>query len=48
MTQARYEYIKLFSENNDNLPDGAFFALAEEYDIDLDDWIEFSENTKCN
>lgn len=36
--------MKLYSDTNDDMPDGAFFALAEEsYGWDVDDWIEYSE-----
>jgi hypothetical protein len=31
---------KEFSEMFDDLPDGAFFAMAEEFGIEIDDFIE--------
>lgn len=28
---------------NDDLPDGAFFAMAEEQGITSDDWVEYAD-----
>lgn len=44
MTKQRYEEICSFVIAFDNLPDGAFFALAEEqYGITIDDWAEYGD-----
>ena len=33
-----------FSRDYDDLPDGAFFCLAEEYGITVDDWAIYAEH----
>lgn len=42
--QAQYEAMEQFREDYDDLPDGAFFALAEElHDWSVDDWVWLAE-----
>lgn len=38
-----FQKIARFRDEYDDLPDGAFFAIAEEQDIDVDDWAWFAE-----
>ncbi len=39
-----YVKMKKFNDDNSNMPDGAFYALAEEmYNWDVSDWAWFSE-----
>ena len=38
-----FQTIKLFNDTHDDLPDGAFFALAEEQGITVDDWAWFAD-----
>lgn len=38
--------IKAFNDINVDMPDGAFFALAEEQGIDVDDWAWFADECK--
>lgn len=40
MASLKYQKCKKFAQRYFDLPDGAFFALAEEQGIDMDDWIE--------
>jgi hypothetical protein len=43
----QYLLMKSYSEVHDDMPDGAFFALAEEmHGWDIDDWVWFSEVQK--
>jgi len=43
-TDPQYIAMKEFCVENDDMPDGAFFALAEDmHDWTIDDWIWFSE-----
>ena len=42
----RFEDMRDFSEEFDDMPDGAFFALAEERGITVDDWLRFNEECK--
>jgi len=36
--------MRQWSNDNDNMPDGAFFALAEEiHDWGVEDWVELAE-----
>lgn len=39
----RFAEIKAFNDANSDMPDGAFFAMAEEEGIDMDDWAWFAE-----
>ena len=39
----RYERINDFRLTYDDLPDGAFFALAEEQGIGVSDWVWFAK-----
>ena len=41
--QSRFEEIAAFRDTYDDLPDGAFFALAEEQGITTDDWVWFAK-----
>ena len=43
MHDERYEEIDAFRLKNDDLPDGAFFALAEEQGIGPSDWVDWVE-----
>ncbi len=43
MTEKRFERIAKFRDTYDDLPDGAFFALAEEQGISVDDWAWFAK-----
>lgn len=36
----RIEKREQFAADHDDMPDGAFFALAEEHGIGIDDWVE--------
>lgn len=38
-----YWRIRAVRDALDDLPDGAFFAAAEEMGVDVDDWVFFSE-----
>ena len=38
-----FNTIKDFNDTFVDMPDGAFFALAEERGIEVDDWAWFSE-----
>lgn len=43
--QEKLEEMMAFSAMYDDLPDGAFFALAEEQEgWNTDDWVWYSEN----
>ena len=44
----RYRRIDEYRLRMDDLPDGAFFAAAEEEGIDVDDWGWFSEVNELN
>lgn len=45
----KYRDMKAYQEANDNMPDGAFFAMAEEVNgWDAEDWGWFSEVTELN
>lgn len=39
---SRYDTINEFRIQHDDLPDGAFFAIAEEQGITIDDWAWFA------
>lgn len=39
----RYERINEFRIENDDMPDGAFFALSAEQGISVDDWAWFAD-----
>jgi len=46
---ARWSKIDFYRRHYDELPDGAFFALAEDsFGIDVDDWAWFSQVKKSN
>lgn len=38
-----FDKMKDFSNENDGLPDGAFFALAEEQGIQIEDWEWYAD-----
>lgn len=38
-----FEEINNFRLEFDDLPDGAFYALAEEHGIEIDDWAWFAD-----
>jgi len=39
-----FDKIERYNIDNEDMPDGAFFALAEaEYDIGLDEWAWYAE-----
>ena len=42
MNKEKIKQISNFSAIFDDMPDGAFFALAEEQGIDEDDWFEYN------
>lgn len=42
-TDLRYETIDRFRLDNDDLPDGAFWAKASEEGIEVEDWEWFSK-----
>lgn len=44
----RYKDIAEFRDTFDDLPDGAFFAMAEERGIDVEDWGWFAEVEQLN
>ena len=45
--EEHFENMKLFNDQNADMPDGAFFALAENlHDWDIDDWVWFVEQCK--
>lgn len=46
MKNKKYKFIKQWNNSHDDMPDGAFFALAEEEGIGQDDWVEFSKEQK--
>lgn len=41
--RAEFARINAFNEAQEDTPDGAFFAMGEEFGIDVDDWVWFSE-----
>lgn len=43
MKPEKYDEMLDFQETFDDLPDGAFFALAEEQGIEQEDWIELAD-----
>lgn len=45
---ARYLEMKSFRDRMDDMPDGAFFALAEENGYDSEDWGWFAEVEELN
>jgi hypothetical protein len=46
MEKERYEKLKGFNDTHEDMPDGAFFALAEEHGIDVYDWDEFYDKAE--
>lgn len=43
MKSSWFNKIQTFCEIYDDLPDGAFFALAEEQGITIDDWSAYAD-----
>jgi len=41
--QKWFREIRQFSLDSDDMPDGAFFAMAEEQDIDVSDWDVYAQ-----
>ena len=47
LASKEYQVMKLFDQTHDDLPEGAFFALAEDmHSWDSEDWGWFSEVQK--
>lgn len=47
MTSKKYNQMSAFQLIHNDMPDGAFFALAEDvWGWDNDDWINFSTETE--
>jgi hypothetical protein len=46
-SQAKFERMRKFCNDNDNMSDGAFFAFAEELGFTTDDWAWYSEREKA-
>lgn len=43
----QYNKMKRYCDGNDDMPDGAFFAMAEEmHGWTVDDWVWYSEEYK--
>ena len=48
MTREQFWKMRWYQSEFEDMPDGAFFAMAEDtYGIDHDDWIEFYDLEKA-